>query len=103
MKGLRQDYEALENVCPKNYERLVVSNQTFNFYGMMKHCNRFGKMAEIINYDTAIEVNKTLAAKIRENMVCSIPGVYSGYTDIETEGEWVLHNTNKKMTNTTRK
>ena len=51
-----------------------------------------GSMLEISSKETAVEVNKTLELYAQDSQ-----WVYTGYTDIEEEGHWVIHNTDKEL------
>ena len=50
-------------------------------------------MAVISSKEAAQEVNKTLASYGLESQ-----DVFTGYTDFEVEGEWVVHGTQQQMT-----
>ena len=54
-------------------------------------------MAEIANNETISHVNETFEKSVRQGTECRFPGVFTGHTDIEVDGNFVLHHTDKKM------
>ena len=92
LTGLERNLDLLDNIClPKTLNHHFISKSTRNILQTIQYCNKFGEMTEISSNEKAIEVKNFLKSY-------STRWVFTGYTDIETEGEWVLHNTNKKLT-----
>ena len=82
--------------------RYIVGNEPLNFEETFNFCNRLGSMAVISSKEIALGVNRTLASyKTKHNGIWmnTFPDleVYTGYTDIEKEGDWVIHDTDKKL------
>ena len=96
--GLEEIDVPFDNICPKRFEHLFVTNYSLNFHETLNLCEKLGEMTEISSNETAYEFNKTLERDGLPRSVCGgLPGVLTGYTDIKDEGDWVLFNTNKKM------
>ena len=95
LTGLKKDDESLDNICPGSDKtsHLHVGKDTLNFEDTLNYCNKIGSMAVISSKEAAHEVNKTLASYGLESQ-----DVFTGYTDIEVEGEWVVHGTQQQMT-----
>ena len=93
LTGLKRTTNSLENICsPGKNSHLIVGNETLNFEETLKYCNRVGSMVVISSIETAVEVNKTL-----ESFAPDFYYVYTGHTDIEEEGRWVVHGTRQEM------
>ena len=90
MTGLKRVNEPLESVCPKEFNHLIVANGNRDFLDTINYCNKFGSIAEISNMKAVKEVANALQnySEFR---------VFTGYTDLEVEGEWVFHNTRRKL------
>ena len=69
-----------------------LGNEDLNFEDALNYCNKIGSMKEISSIETAIEVAKALESATRWEEI------FTGYTDIEVEGVFVLHNTKEIMT-----
>ena len=82
--------------------RYIVGNVPLNFEETFNFCSKLGSMAVISSKEIALGVNRTLASyKTKHNGIWmnTFPDleVYTGYTDIEKEGDWVIHDTDKKL------
>ena len=82
--------------------RYIVGNEPLNFEETLNFCNRLGSMAAISSKEIALGVNRTLASyKTKHsgmwmNTFADLE-VYTGHTDIEKKGDWVVHDTDKKL------
>ena len=92
MTGLKSVNESLENICPDQNSNLVVGNETLDFFQTLNYCSKIGKMAEITSNETAIQINETLGPYF------DYWTIFTGYSDVEVEGQWVHHITDHKMT-----
>ena len=90
-KGLMVVNESLKRICDQN-RIMFVGRESLNFEETFRHCNKIGSMAVISSYESAIEVIQIL----KSYGITS--DIYTGHTDLEVEGEWVVHDTNQKMT-----
>ena len=93
LTGLKKINDSLDNICYQNKSsHLVVGNEALNFEETLNYCNKkMGSMIVISSKETALEVNKTL-----ELFAPNSWWVYSGHTDIEEEGRWVVHGTQQE-------
>ena len=93
MTGLKRVTDSLDNICYLDRSsHLIVGNEPLNFDETFDYCNKIQSMIVISSKETAMEVNKTL-----ESFPPDSWGVYSGHTDIELDGEWVVHGTQQEM------
>ena len=94
--GLNRVQYSINNICPKKLSHLFIVNDNKSFIETFDLCNKIGKIKEISSNETASEINKILDTN--SFTPCNgLPHLFTGYSDIEAEGDWVLHNTNKKM------
>ena len=93
LTGLKRVTDSLDNICYLDRSsHLIVGNEPLNFDETFDYCNKIQSMIVISSKETAMEVNKTL-----ESFPPDSWGVYSGHTDIEVDGEWVVHGTQQEM------
>ena len=92
MTGLKIVNESLKNICPKEFRHLIVASGNKDFYDTVNYCNKFGSIADISNMDSINEV-----ANILEPYNDVDVRVFTGYTDLEVEGEWIHYNSRKKL------
>ena len=94
LTGMKKNNDSLDNICYQNKSsHLIVGNEDLSFKETLNYCNnKIGGMVVISSRETAIEVNKTL-----ELFAANSSKVYSGHTDIEVEGKWVVHGTMQEM------
>ena len=93
LNGLEKVNDSLENICySTNSSNLFLGNEDLNFEDALNYCNKIGSMKEISSNETAIEVAKALESATRWEEI------FTGYTDIEVEGLFVLHSTEENMT-----
>ena len=90
-KGLMGVNESLGRICDQD-RIMFVGRESLNFEETFRHCNKIGSMAVISSYESAIEVKKIL----KSYGITS--DIYTGLTDLEVEGEWVVHDSNQNMT-----
>ena len=96
---------SLNNNCHETENiRYIVGNIPLNFEDAFNFCSKLGSMAVISNKEKALEVNRTLDLYRKEDFatgqwVNTFPAgdIYTGHTDIEKEGDWVVHNTDETM------
>ena len=91
LKGLQQVNDSASKICPNEISNHFVGKEHLTFFETFKYCSKFGDIVEMSSYEKVNELNKTLKIFSR------IPFVFTGFTDIKVEGEWVLHNTDKKL------
>ena len=88
-------HDSSDNICyPDKSYRLIVAEMALNFEETLNFCNRVGSMVVISSKEIAHEVNKTLKSFALDDELA----VFTGHTDMEVEGEWVVHGTEQKMT-----
>ena len=93
LNGLEKVNDSLENICySTSSTNLFLGNEDLNFEDALNYCNKIGSMKEISSNETAIEVAKALESATRWEEI------FTGYTDIEVEGLFVLHSTEENMT-----
>ena len=93
LNGLEKVNDSLENICyASSSSSLFLGNEDLNFEDALNYCNKIGRMKDISSNETAIEVAKALNSSSRWEEI------FTGYTDIEVEGVFVLHNTEENMT-----
>ena len=94
LTGLKMVTDSLDNICYQNKSSyLIVGNEDLSFKETLNYCNyKIGSMVVISSKETALEVNKTL-----ELFAPDSRNVYTGHTDIEVEGRWVVHGTQQEM------
>ena len=92
--GLKKVNDSKENICPKRYENLLISNDSRIFDEAFKYCNRLGDMAAVVNNETALDFQKAQAASI----YAVSSWVFSGFTNQSGNNEWVIHGTDEKLT-----
>ena len=92
LTGLQKVNDSIETICPRIFRHLTISDDYFHFMETLNYCNKIGNMAEISNNERAQEVNKTWTPSPWFDW-----NVFTGYTDIKDEGDWVVHNTDKKL------
>ena len=106
LNGLKKVNESFGNICQgkENYH-LMPGIEELNFEETLNYCNKVGSMAVISNNEIAKEINRTLDLykkwdAYEQAWINIFPAtdVYTGYTDIEKEGDWVVHKTDKKLT-----
>ena len=94
--GLNRVQYSINNICPKKLSHLFIANDNKSFIDTFDLCNKIGEIKEISSNETASEINKILDTN--SFTPCNgLPHLFTGYSDIEAEGNWVLHNTDKKM------
>ena len=93
--GLKHVNEPAENICPgqngNNRHKFLVSKKRLDFIETHKFCTRYGSMVAVSNNVTATKVKMALES-------CDKWGAFTGYTDLDTEGEWLLFPTDQKLT-----
>ena len=73
---------------------IIVGNEYLNFEETLNYCNdKIGSKVVISSKETAHRVNKSLELFSPDSW-----GVYTGHTDEEVEGNWVVHGTQQEMT-----
>ena len=94
LTGLKKINDSLKNICfPNKSPRLMVGNEALNFVETLNFCNnKIGSMVVISSKETALKVKNTL-----ELYNPDLFYVFTGHTDIEVEGRWVVHGTQQKM------
>merc|ERR1739836_210718 len=90
MTGLKRVNEPLERVCPKEFSHLIVANGNRDFLDTVNYCNKFGSIADISNMKAVKEVASVLEPYNEFRL-------FTGYTDLEVEGEWILYDSKKKL------
>ena len=96
VKGLRLSNVSSDNICPKRFNRLIVSDENVNFHDTLIYCNKIGNMADISSNETAHEVSTAFQTYFRNGPHDTV-AVFSLYTDLEHEGEWVHQITKEEM------
>ena len=104
LEGLKMESNnSLDTNCHQpEIIRYIVGNEPLNFEETFNFCSRLGSMAVISSKEIAVGVNRTLASyKTKHNGIWMNTfadlEVYTGFTDIEKEGDWVVHDTDKKL------
>ena len=101
MKGLKKFSKIKSSVCPKLFDDILISHDTRTFYDAINFCNKVGDMAATKNIETAHEVMKAFNTSscnpqlVEEPKTCFY--VYTGFTDVDIEGDWIHYESNEKM------
>ena len=90
LTGLHFVNDSIGNICPKKFVHLLVTNEYRNFYETVDFCNKFGKMAEISSGKAAHAIDMVMESYHYSRL-------FTGYTDLDVKGNWVLHGTDKKL------
>ena len=96
LKGLNRVKDSIDNICPQILSNIFIANDNKNFIDTFDFCSKIGEIKEVSSNETGSEINKILD-KNPFTPCNGLPHLFTGYSDIEAEGDWVLHNTNKKM------
>ena len=94
LTGLEIVTDSLDNICyPDISSHMTVGNEALTFKETLNYCNnKIGSNVVISSKETAVEVNKTL-----ESFAPNSSYVYTGHTNMEVEGRWVVHGTQQEM------
>ena len=92
LTGLKKVSDSSDNTCLDKTSHLIVGKEIFNFEGTLNYCNKVGNLVVISSKEIAHKVNKTLELFAPDSYF-----VYTGHTDIEEEGRWVVHGTQQEM------
>ena len=94
LTGLKKISDSLDNICFQNKSsHLMVGNEALNFEETLNFCNdKIGNKVVISSKETAHKVNKTMNLFAPDSRY-----VYTGHTDVEVEGRWVVHGTQQEM------
>ena len=90
MTRLKRVNEPLESVCPKELSHLIAANGNRDFLDTVNYCNKFGSIADISNMKAVKEIATVLEPYNEFRL-------FTGYTDLEVEGEWILYDSKKKL------
>ena len=89
--GLQQYNDSTDNICQtQKANSRFVGKERLDFFETLSFCEKFGEMTEISSNKTAFEVKELLK---QYNSFW----VFTGYTDIKEENEWVFLFTGKKL------